>query len=131
MRRLPERSLRTAGEVVDHHNHHLSLSSSQPPPVTIIISNCGYTLMAILTTINFIVSLSGMKVSMGRLKVNTLWLAPLALGNRQQRQITSKVPLGKMGRGLANHIIRRTNGQPADDKPGRKWGGIFRQHGIS
>ena len=35
-------------------------------------SNCGYTLMAILTTINFIASLSGMKISMGRFnfKVN-------------------------------------------------------------
>ena len=35
-------------------------------------SNCGHTLMAILTTINFIASLSGMKISMGRFnfKVN-------------------------------------------------------------
>ena len=33
-------------------------------------SNCRYTLMAVLTTINFTASLSGMKVLMGRFQVN-------------------------------------------------------------
>ena len=72
-------------------------------------SNCGHTLMAILTTINFIASLSGMKVSMGRFKVDlntfTVVVGPTGTGKSPTASNYIKVRLGKMGRGLANHII--------------------------
>ena len=63
-------------------------------------SNCGYTFMTILTTINFIASLSGMIVSIGRFKVNlntfSVVVGPTDTGKSPTTSNHIKLPLGKM-----------------------------------
>ena len=65
--------------------------------------------MAVITTINFIASLSGMKINMGRFEVTfntfTVVVGPTGTGKSPTASNFVKVPLGKMGRGLANQII--------------------------
>ena len=89
-------------------------------------SNCGYT----LTTINFIASLSSMKISMGRFKVNlntfTVVVGPTGTGKSPTTSNYMKVPLGKIGRGLANHIIDVPTVNSLMTNLAENGGGVFR-----